>query len=213
VTLPPIIGLNGVARAGKDTVAKILHDLYGYEIASFSDILNRALIALNPIVDVVPQQGDTKDGVGWYGATVRRYAVIEEELGYEATKENPEVRRLLQAMGTEVGRNLLGPDIWVDALFNNLPKGQLVAITNVRFPNEAEAVWARGGKVWEVTRPGFKPALGHVSDTALDALRKDAYIHNDSSIPALADKVIDLLSGEPWSPLGWMHNEGVRASG
>jgi hypothetical protein len=207
VTLPPIIGLNGVARAGKDTVAKILHDLYGYEIASFSDILNRALIALNPWVDVMPSGG------GFSAGGYARYADLVAGIGYERAKEQSEIRRLLQAMGTEVGRNLLGEDIWVDAMFNHLPKGQLVTITNVRFPNEAWAVWRRHGVIWEITRPGFTPALGHVSDTALEAVKKDAYIHNDSSIPALADKVIDLLSGEPWSPLGWMHNEGVRASG
>jgi hypothetical protein len=206
MTLPPIIGLNGVARAGKDTVAKILHDLYGYEIASFSDILNRALIALNPWVDVMPSGG------GFSAGGYARYADLVAGIGYERAKEQPEVRRLLQAMGTEVGRNLLGENIWVDAMFNNM-LGEKVVITNVRFPNEWDATKARGGQVWRVTRPGYEAALGHISDTALMDWPMDAVLDNDSSIPALADKVIDLLSGEPWNPLGWMHNEGVRASG
>lgn len=192
---PNIIGLNGVARAGKDTVAKVLHDIYGYEIKSYSDALNRALIALNPMVslnpDMVDEFGNTtalsvKDG--W-----TRYAILESAVGYEKAKDQPEVRALLQRMGTEVGRNMLGQDIWVDALFKDRPLGAKWAIVNVRFPNEAEAVWKRGGVVWEVTRPGFKPALGHISDTALDAVAKDAYLHNDGTVEELAQKVITLM--------------------
>lgn len=175
---PQIIGLNGVARSGKDTVADILHDLYGYQKASFSDMLNRALIALNPQVS--------------HDLTLRRYAEWEEELGYEGAKEIPEIRRLLQAMGTEVGRDLLGANIWVDALFKNLPN-TLTVITNVRFPNEYTAVKERGGVVWRVDRPGFEPALDHISDRALDAYSFDSRIYNDGTVRDLADKVMRLL--------------------
>lgn len=176
---PLVIGLNGVARAGKDTVAGILRDLYGYQIASFSDILNKSLIALNPWV--------IESSEGWL-----RYADTIDLLGYEKAKEIPEVRRLLQAMGTEVGRNLLGENIWVEAMFKNLPPG-LVTITNVRFPNEYEAVKARGGVVWRVDRPGFKPANNHISDTALDAYSFDARIYNDGTVHDLADRVMHRL--------------------
>lgn len=179
---PPIIGLNGVARAGKDTVGGILRDLYGYELASFSDTLNKALIALNPWVMEVSIDGGER--------TMRRYAELIDLVGYERAKEYPEVRALLQRMGTEVGRNLLGPDIWVEALFNNLPTGKLIAITNVRFPNEYDAVKSRGGEVWHVHRPGFTPALGHISDTALDNHEFDVIIENNGTIKTLADEVM-----------------------
>lgn len=204
MTLPTIVGLNGVARSGKDTVAGMLHDLYGYESASFSDTLNKALIALNPWVSEAP--GEPK---GPY-----RYAEYEKALGYEKAKENPEVRRLLQAMGTEVGRDLLGENIWVEALFKNLPPG-LVAIVNVRFPNEYAAVKERGGVVWRVMRPGFEPALGHISDTALDDHDFDDYILNDGSLNDLAHRVIAVLHkheyAQNFSPANSAHNEGVRA--
>lgn len=196
MTYPPIIGLNGVARAGKDTVGNILHDLYGYEIKSYSDALNDALIALNPMVSLRPSEVDE------HGSTTRlsdggwtRYATLIEAVGYERAKDEPEVRAMLQRMGTEVGRNMLGQDIWVDALFKNFEPGMKWVIVNVRFPNEAEAVWSRDGEVWEVTRPGFKPALGHVSDTALEAIRKDAYFVNDGTVTNLAHKVMDYLDG------------------
>lgn len=208
MTHPQIIGLNGVARAGKDTVGNILHDLYGYEIVSFSDALNNALIALNPWLDT----GSLSGGGGH--STYERYASAVKRLGYEQAKDTyPEVRRLLQCMGTEVGRNMFGQDIWVEAMFKNY-SGQKWAVVNARFPNEFEAIWSREGVIWEVTRPGFKPALGHVSDTAGDHLQKDAYIDNDGTIEELAQQVITLMDeGEDVkADLQASFNNGFRES-
>jgi hypothetical protein len=196
VTHPPIIGLNGVARAGKDTVGGVLHDLYGYEIRSFSEALNNTLIALDPLV-IIPWDVDIP---GLHRAGHRpgyplyvRYADLVDQVGYEAAKEVPEVRALLQRMGTEVGRNMFGADIWVEAMFKDYKPGDKWAVVNARFPNEFEAIWSRGGQVWEVTRDGYKPALGHLSDTAGDHLQKDAYIQNNGTIRDLADKVMILM--------------------
>lgn len=182
MSLPNIIGLSGVARAGKDTVGIILHDLYGYEIKSYSEVLNQALINLNPWV--------IESSDGWL-----RYADTIDLLGYEKAKEIPEVRALLQRMGTEVGRNLLGENIWVDALFKRIEPGQKVAIVNVRFPNEYRAVKDRGGQVWRVSRPGYEASQGHISDTALDEYSFDANFYNDGTVRDLADKVMNHLYG------------------
>lgn len=216
---PPIIGLNGVARAGKDTVAQILHDLYGYEIFSFSETLNDALVVLNPIVKIPWEQdvpGLVVVGTRPGDPLFIRYADLVNEVGYETAKEIPEVRRLLQTMGTEVGREMFGEDVWVDALFKKIGN-RFAVITNVRFPNEADEVWMRGGVVWKVSRPGYKPALGHLSDTALDAYRKDALLRNDGTIRDLALQVVQLLSGTVENapgftpPVDWM-NTGGRAN-
>jgi hypothetical protein len=181
MTYAPVVGLTGVARAGKDTVADVLRQIYGYESRSFSDMLNKALIALNPYIP----EADA------------RYAAVEKVLGYEGAKEIPEVRALLQRLGTEVGRDLLGQDIWVDALFKDirpdLAAGKKIAIVNVRFPNEYNAVKQAGGVVWRVKRPGFEPAQGHISDRALDGYEVDAEIDNDGTVKDLANKVIDLM--------------------
>jgi hypothetical protein len=193
VTYPQIIGLNGVARAGKDTVAGILHQLYGYEVFSYSETLNDALYTLDREcgeaagVYIPLLQNFGRDTVH------ERYADLIDRVGYEAAKEYAGVRTLLQVMGTEVGRRLFGENVWVDALMKKIEGKPRVVITNVRFPNEAEAVWSRGGEVWEVTRPGYKPALGHISDTALEAIIKDKYIHNDGTERELADKVMAVM--------------------
>lgn len=186
MTIPHIIGLNGVARAGKDTIADILRNLYGHEPKSFSEVLNQALVNLNPWLVFVTDFGRKTGSI--------RYADYVEEHGYEKAKETPEVRRLLQAMGTEVGRNLLGADIWVDAMFNDVEAWGKTAIVNVRFPNEYQAVKDVGGVVWRVERPGFEPSNGHISDTALDGYEFDAVIQNDGTVHDLAEKVMKILS-------------------
>jgi hypothetical protein len=177
---PNIIGLNGVARSGKDTIGHILHQIYGYRTVSFSDALNKALIALNPWV--------IESSEGWL-----RYADTIDLLGYEKAKEIPEVRALLQRMGTEVGRDLLGANIWVDALFRGYNPGDKWAVVNVRFPNEYQAVKDHGGVVWRVDRPGYEAAQGHISDRALDAYSFDHRFYNDGTIGDLAQKVISVM--------------------
>ena len=202
---PPIIGLSGVARAGKDTVAGVLRDLYGYRILSFSDALNDALYTLDRSVGVdaglfvtIPWEQDVP-GLNPVVSGHRpgdplhiRYADLVDQVGYEQAKGCSGVRRLLQAMGTEVGRDMLGEDIWVQALFNQVDSRPVV-ITNVRFPNEYMETRRRGGVVWRVSRPGHTAALGHVSDTALDKFTFDRYIDNDGTVRELADKVMHIL--------------------
>ena len=46
-----IIGLTGYARSGKDTVAKILVDNYGYKRIAFADKIRELLVEINPILE------------------------------------------------------------------------------------------------------------------------------------------------------------------
>ena len=43
-----------------------------------------------------------------------------------------------------------------------------IVIDDVRFPNEAEMIRARGGKIWRLSRKGFEPSGdSHVSEAGL----------------------------------------------
>lgn len=84
-------------------------------------------------------------------------------------------RLLLQLLGTECGRDIIHPNIWVNALFSDYrsngitekylaSRGQLVLennypnwiITDMRFENELEAVKQRGGITIRVNRVTFR---------------------------------------------------------
>ena len=68
-------------------------------------------------------------------------------------------RLLLQLLGTECGRNIIHPNIWVNSLISEYksinnrgqkPKDDIFTfpnwiITDMRFPNELEAIKNRGG--------------------------------------------------------------------
>ena len=109
-------------------------------------------------------------------------------------------RKLLQLLGTEAGRHIIHPNIWVNALFADYEPDSNWIITDVRFPNEAKAIKEKGGIMIRVNRPQFM-ANGrvivkdeHESETALDDYDGfDYVIENDSdSVRDLVDKVREL---------------------
>jgi hypothetical protein len=173
------IGLAGYARAGKDTVAQMI-TTYGFEQRSFAAPLKNSLYALDPLIDVT-------DGVSC------RVAEIVDAVGWENAKSSPEIRQLLQRLGTEAGRKVLGQDVWVNALFTDASAGRIV-VSDVRFPNEAAAIKARGGLVWRVQRPGTEPVNAHPSETAIDDWDYDGYVMNDGDIGQLEVKVKEIVS-------------------
>jgi hypothetical protein len=71
--------------------------------------------------------------------------------------------------------------------------GHCVVCDDIRFPNELIAAQSMG-KAWLITKPG-RVASSHASDGGLAnlAVSWDALISNDSSIPALRDRVLKLV--------------------
>jgi hypothetical protein len=128
------------------------------------------------------------------------YATLHKILGYERSKQIADVRRLLQRLGTEVGRNILGYDVWVNAAFRTVDEWrdlnrQDVAITGIRFFNEHQAIRDRRGVLVWVDRPGVEPVNVHSSDNTLNREHFDVIIENDGSLEDLADKVKTVVKG------------------
>lgn len=170
------IGLSGYARSGKDTLAAALAE-QGWRRASFAAALKDALYALDPLVNTHP------------GHCVSQ--IVTQPRDWEYAKDTyPEVRRLLQRMGTEVGREFFGENCWVDLAFRRIPDGAHVVFADCRFPNEAAAIKAAGGEVWRIDRPGFVPVNAHPSETALDGFDFDRVIVNDGTVEDLRAAVV-----------------------
>ena len=169
-----IIGLSGYAQSGKDTVAELLCLNYNYHRRAFADPMREALLRLNPVVGSQP------------------LACLVDDYGWDVAKSNPEVRRLLQVFGTEIGREMFGENFWVDIALAGLNSNHRVVVADVRFPNEAQAIIDKGGQVWRVQREGHKPVNLHQSETAMDNWRFDDLILNHGSLDDLADEVFML---------------------
>jgi hypothetical protein len=170
-----IIGLSGYAQSGKDTVAELLCLNYGFKRISFALPMRDAIYTLNPYVEGGNRVVDLVDEYGW-----------------DVAKANPEVRRLLQVFGTEVGRNLFGENFWIDQAFKRAEEYERVVFSDVRFPNEATAIQAKGGDVWRINRHNHAPVNGHKSEHAMDNFMFKQVIYNDGSLDDLSDEVFML---------------------
>lgn len=165
------IGLSGYARSGKDTVGRYLAE-QGWLQVAFADSIRKSLYAFNPRVTMDMRVADIVDDHGW-------------ETGKLVS---PEMRILLQRLGTQVGRELLGENVWVDLTIRNIPDGSRVVFTDCRFENEADKVREIGGKVWRVNRPNGQAINDHISEVALDDYDFDQVFINDGDISDLTDK-------------------------
>lgn len=173
-----LIGLSGYARSGKDTVADHLTNAYSFTQKSFAHKIKEAMYILNPIID--------SDSIG-----PLRYKNMVDSYGLDQIKDKyPEVRRLLQVFGTEVGRNMFGDSFWVDLALDDINSFHTV-ISDVRFKNEADAIREQGGKIWRVERKQATSINPHSSEVDLDGYDFDVVINNDSTINDL-HKLIDL---------------------
>jgi hypothetical protein len=119
-------------------------------------------------------------------------------------------RLMLQLLGTEAGRRIIHPNIWVNALFADYkPSGQPLGladmssyypdwiITDVRFPNEVDAIRNRGGVLVRVHNPRIESIDTHESETALDNYKEwDGLIINDGDIPKLIFEVEYFLDSQ-----------------
>lgn len=95
-------------------------------------------------------------------------------------------RRMLQLLGTEVGRELINKSIWVRkwkvAAAEALTLQRVVVAEDVRFRNEASTILAVGGLLVKVVRPSVEPPqrkwwqrkpVDHASEVPLE----DAMFH------------------------------------
>lgn len=201
-----LVGFSGYARSGKDTAVALLAD-EGYKRIAFADKLREVLYALNPIVvDSAPMQLTVKQGTKVKNLSMPGYEnfqhiyvqdVIDKYTwdGYKETPYSTEIRRLLQRLGTEAGRNAMWDSIWVDAALKVVDEHpyDLYAVSDCRFVNEAKAIQERGGKMIRITRPGVGPANDHPSETSLDDYPFDAAILNDGTLEDLKRKIKECL--------------------
>ena len=169
---PRVIGITGRKRSGKNTAAEGLVER-GYEVVGFADPLKEAALDLNPLISA---------GV--------RLRPIVDHFGWEKAKDQwPEVRRTLQALGTDVIR-ARDPEFWVNA-FLTRTAGRQVVVADVRFDNEAQVIHRLGGIVVEVIRPSLDDdGDTHASEAGVNAALIDLVLLNADSVQAMQRRLV-----------------------
>ena len=170
-----IIGLSGYAQSGKDSTAELLCLNYGYTRLAFADPMRQALMIINPRLDSITRVSDFVGDYGW-----------------DVAKKNPEVRRLLQVLGTDFGRKMLGDDVWINIALSGIKSEDKIVISDVRYPNEAQAIKNLSGSLWRINRHNHSAVNGHTSEHAMDNYMFNHVIYNDGTLDDLSDEVFML---------------------
>lgn len=137
-----IVGICGFINSGKGTVGDILQKR-GFKKSSFAD----------PLKDAVSVMFDWDRNM-LEGITEESRAWREKPDEFWSDKFNRPFtpREALQLMGTEAGRNIFHPDVWVWSLMRRERNTQYVMIPDVRFKNEIKIIRENNGIIIRVKR-------------------------------------------------------------
>lgn len=196
-----IIGLSGYAGVGKDTLAKYILDIDpSFKIKKFSGKLKviASILTGIPMDNFESQKFKAMNLEGWdtweYKARNDGSDLFPKYTG-EPYRKPMSVRELLQKLGTDAIRDGLHEDAWVNALFADYHQGENWVITDMRFPNEYDAVKKFGGKTVRLNRSGINPVNNHPSETCLDTYDFDFYWVTTSQQPEewkdVAEKLLE----------------------
>jgi hypothetical protein len=115
-------------------------------------------------------------------------------------------RQFLQYVGTDWARNKES-NVWIRiAIESTPPSGQNTFISDLRFPNEFEALKKEGWTCVKLVRPHQEERKGtgshiHISEVALDIIpeeRWDHVMHNDGTLEDFhtkLDSLVDTING------------------
>lgn len=194
-TLPDLIGVCGYARSGKTTLADWLKSERGFTVLAPSLTIRASLHALNPIVG-----SSTSGGCEYPIRVADLIADPLDEAEWDTAKAGPfgrELRVLLQRLGGEASRQIVGDDVWIASVVADAEQivaaGGKVVVPSIRYGNEADAV-LNAGVIVRVLRDGTGPVNDHPSETAMDDYPVHAAILNDGTADQLGRCVEAVLS-------------------
>lgn len=217
-----LIGISGRAGSGKDLIASIIQYLIWKnkielgELTNYTqtleDFIRRSHNSYLIDWEVIKFADKLKDIVCLLTGCTRADLEDQEfKSNHKFKFENKwygSVRDFLQYFGTDLIRKNLGDNIWVDATFVDYKPKKLSEynpskwiISDVRFPNEIEAIKDRNGIIIRINRHNhpndINPNTEHISEKALDDYDNfDYIINNDGTIEELTFKVREILIKE-----------------
>ncbi len=171
-----LLGLSGRMGSGKSTLAAYIERVRPDAVRRTS--FAQPIKAIGSILGGVHSKGD-----------VNKQAMVPTLADAGITW-----RRLYQMIGTDFGRVMLSPDIWVRLAKMELDKLQgnpeLVIFDDVRFENELQFIRSRGGKVYRIIREDLPllPENSHASEWLPDVALCDGVIYNNSTLDELNEK-------------------------
>jgi hypothetical protein len=170
-----LIGVAGKAGAGKGAIGDWFQREFDAQVISFADPMREALTAL-------------------FGFPRNAWEDREwKEAPLPMIGKSP--RQLMQTFGTDWGRNMVNPDLWVSQVIGRWRASGcvLTVVPDVRFDNEAMAIRQAGGVMLQVDRPGVLEVASHSTEAGISPELVHQTILNDGDLERLGTKVNSAL--------------------
>jgi hypothetical protein len=186
--LPRIVAICGAKRAGKDSIARVLQEEYGYEHLQISRRLKEACQVL-------------------FGFTADQLESDAKETADPRWGVSP--RRVMQYLGTEVfqygihepsglpelNAHVTPREFWIKATLDFVDRNgtdRKYVITDLRFLHEERLLKERGAFIVKVVREANPCARTdmHVSEREYLAIKEHVLVINDGSLVDLRSKLM-----------------------
>lgn len=207
-----LIGLAGKKQVGKNLVGKLLLCLDDYqEIHSNSEMDRKIWVtscAQNNMTESLTGMKTVSFAAKLKQIAATIFNVDPSWFENEEFKNSPiperfincrvkTYREALQYIGTDLFRDQFCKNIWITSTLSDYnPENSRWIVTDVRFPDEVEAIKKLGGLIVYISRPAkaktkvVDPTTQHISEAALDSyVGYDFFIHNDSGVDSLYEQV------------------------
>lgn len=189
-----LIALHGPAGSGKSHAASILVEEFGFARMKFAGPLKTMLHTLLTYAGVPERE-------------LTRYSEGDLKETPIDLLEGKTPRHLMVTLGTEWGRDLIGPDLWVNLamqpILEHLAAGLSVVVDDCRFVNEAREIIKLGGAVakimpvwpeWTAQQERRRGREGwHVSEAGLHPMHVTHIVPNTGMHDDLHRKLIEVL--------------------
>ncbi len=217
-----IIGISGKKQSGKDTVGEIIKSLLQssnlkqkyskVEIKKFAAKV-KEITSLLFSCDINDLENESfKNSIlpkqWWYFKNIHTKEIVPyKHLKHKTIASldlnnwvlvKPTYRRMMQKIGTDAGTGKIHPFLWVISTLQsyNNKNNEVWAITDVRFPDEVEAIRNLGGITIRLERNSNNKDT-HLSETALDKYEGfDYIIDNNKSFSELTEQIKQILIKE-----------------
>lgn len=173
-----LIVLTGYAGSGKSTIAKHLINEHGFTLVKFA----------SPLKDMLRAVGLTDEHLE---------GSLKEKPSQLLCGHTP--RHAMQTLGTEWGRNCIGPSIWSNIWLSRvntmLSNGVPVVTDDCRFDNEMLAAKSAGAYIIQLTRPDNPNQISPAHESENIPSYYDVIVPNVGGINELTKYVDFLLEG------------------
>lgn len=192
-----LVGIAGRKCSGKSTVSDLLV-ANGFRRQSMATPLKEFLSYifnwdLHSLTDQTLKEERLPNVVEWGERQCRQFSELcNVPIPFFGVQHFATRREAMQYVGTDLARNTVDQDFWVNQFFQRYDGGNVVC-DDIRFPNELRAFRERDAKCVFIMRPFYWNYSNHSSESSLNWTQFDYVIVNRHSLRYLHNRASAFL--------------------